>query len=195
MAGEGAGTVEFRLRRPHGGTLWLNLSVRALRHPDQPLRVVGVATDVTDRRRSEEHLRQVQRMEALGRLAGGMAHETNNQMAVVLGFADFFLRRREIPADVRADVEQVRRAAERTASVTQQLLTFSRRQVVRPEVLDLNVVVTSFEPVLRRTLGARSRLELRLRSPAPSGSARGSWNRCCSTWSSTRTTRCPRAAA
>ncbi|HEU5039933.1 MAG TPA: response regulator [Gemmatimonadales bacterium] len=158
----GNGGIEFRLRREDGTTVWLNLAARVVHHPEAPVRVVGVATDVTDRRRSEEHLRQVQRMEALGRLAGGMAHEANNQMAVVLGFADFVLRRREIPPDLRADVEQIRRAAERTAAITQQLLTFSRRQVVRPEVLELDAVVGAFEPVLRRTLGERCRLEFQL---------------------------------
>jgi two-component system, cell cycle sensor histidine kinase and response regulator CckA len=127
--------------------------------------VVGIAADFTDQRRSEEHLRQVQRMEALGRLAGGMAHETNNQMAVVIGFADFILRRSDLAADLRGDLVQIRRAAERTAAVTQQLLTFSRRQIVQPEVLDVSAVVRAFAPVLRRTLGEQSTLETRLAGP------------------------------
>ncbi len=155
--------TEFRVLQRDGEVTWLNLAARVLADSDgRPTRVVGIGADVTERRRSEEHLRQVQRMESLGQLAGGMAHEANNQMAVVLGFSDFVLRRGDIPAEVRADVEQIRRAAERTAAVTQQLLTFSRRQVVRPEVLDLNDVIATFEPVLRRSLGERSRVELRL---------------------------------
>ncbi|HET9040463.1 MAG TPA: ATP-binding protein, partial [Gemmatimonadales bacterium] len=124
-----------------------------------------IGSDVTEQRRAEEHLRQVQRMEALGRLAGGMAHEANNQMAVVLGFADFILRREDLPGDIEADVHQIRRAAERTAAVTQQLLTFSRRKHVEPEVLEVNEVVRAFAPVLRRTLGESSRLECRLETP------------------------------
>ena len=155
--------VEFRFQRSDGEIGWLNLAARVLADSaGRPVRLVGIGTDMTERRRSEEHLRQVQRMEALGRLAGGIAHEANNQMAVVLGFADFVLRRPEIPADVRSDVEQIRRAAERTAAITRQLLTFSRRQVVRPEVLQLNDVINAFEPVLRRSLTERSRVELRL---------------------------------
>jgi PAS domain S-box-containing protein len=167
-------TVEFRFLRSDGEIGWLNLAARVLPGPaGRPVRVVGIGTDMTDRRRSEEHLRQVQRMEALGRLAGGIAHEANNQMAVVLGFSDFVLRRPEIPADIRADLGQIRRAAERTAAITQQLLTFSRRQVVRPEVLRLNDVIDTFEPVLRRSLTERSRVEVRLQARHPVRIGRG----------------------
>jgi two-component system, cell cycle sensor histidine kinase and response regulator CckA len=166
--------VEFRFQRADGELGWLNLAARVLPDPTgRPSRVVGVGTDMTDRRRSEEHLRQVQRMEALGRLAGGIAHEANNQMAVVLGFSDFVLRREEIPSDLRADVEQIRRAAVRTAAITQQLLTFSRRQVVRPEVLQVNEVIDSFEPVIRRSLTERSHVELRLQARGPVRIGRG----------------------
>ena len=157
--------TEFRLPR-EDGPAWIRMAGRVLSdEAGRPVRVVGIAADFTDQRRSEEHLRQVQRMEALGRLAGGMAHETNNQMAVVIGFADFILRRSELEADLRGDLVQIRRAAERTAAVTQQLLTFSRRQLVQPEVLDVSAVVGTFAPVLRRTLGEQSTLETRL--PAP----------------------------
>lgn len=156
-------TVEFRLLRADGEVAWLNLAARVLTDvAGRPVRVVGIGADVTERRRSEEHLRQVQRMEALGRLAGGIAHEANNQMAVVLGFSEFVLRRPEILDEVRAEVEQIRRAAQRTAAITQQLLIFSRRQAVRPELMDVNQVIAAFEPVLRSSLGDRSRVELRL---------------------------------
>ena len=93
---------------------------------------------MTERRIAEERLRQAHRMESVGRLAGGVAHEANNQMSVVLGAADFILRRTDVPEAVRVDVEYIRKAAERTAAVTAQLLAFSRRQILKPEVLDLN---------------------------------------------------------
>jgi two-component system, cell cycle sensor histidine kinase and response regulator CckA len=154
--------IEFRLPRADG-MAWIRMAGRVLADKvGRPVRVVGIAADFTDQRRGEEHLRQVQRMEALGRLAGGMAHETNNQMAVVIGFADFILRRGDLAADLRGDLVQIRRAAERTAAVTQQLLTFSRRQVVQPEVLNVSAVAAAFAPVLRRTLGEQSTLETRL---------------------------------
>src|SRR5215213_4130888 len=85
--------------------------------------------DVTHRRRVEQHLRQVQQTEAVGRLAGGVAHETNNQMSVVLSAASFILKRPDVSQQVRTDVESIRRAAERTAAVTAQLLAFGRRQL------------------------------------------------------------------
>jgi signal transduction histidine kinase/CheY-like chemotaxis protein len=125
------------------------------------LYMAGACVDVTQRREVEEQLRQVQRMEAVGRLAGGMAHETNNQMAVVLGFADFVLGRTDLAERVREDVEQIRKAAERTAGITSQLLAFSRRQLARPRVLNLNEIVTEFEPVLRRAMSADCDLVLR----------------------------------
>jgi len=92
-------------------------------------------------------------MESVGRLAGGVAHETNNQMSVVIGAADFILRRHDVPDAVRADVEHVRKAAERTSAITAQLLAFSRRQFLRPVVLDLPGLVARWESVLRRVMG------------------------------------------
>jgi two-component system, cell cycle sensor histidine kinase and response regulator CckA len=120
--------------------------------------------DVTERRSSEERLRQSHRMESVGRLAGGVAHETNNQMSVVLGSADFILARTDVPEAVRVDVEFIQKAAERTAAVTAQLLAFSRRQVLKPEMLDVNAIVTGWEPVLRRIMGEDCGVTFRLSS-------------------------------
>jgi PAS domain S-box-containing protein len=130
----------------------------------RPQGVFEVNTDETARRQMEERTRQSERLEVVGQLAGGVAHEANNQMTVVLGAADFLLRRPELAALARQDVEQIRAAAERTAAITGQLLAFSRRQVLRPRVLDLDETVRGLELVLRRTLGEQSTLELRLRS-------------------------------
>jgi PAS domain S-box-containing protein len=122
---------------------------------------IGTVTDVEDRWIAEERLRQAERMESVGRLAGGIAHEANNQMTVVLGASEFLLRRLRVP-EAREDVEHIRRAAHRTAAITQQLLAFSRRQVLQPQIVDLNAVVTSLQPILQRALGELSRLVLRL---------------------------------
>jgi two-component system cell cycle sensor histidine kinase/response regulator CckA len=122
---------------------------------------IGTVTDVEDRWVAEERLRQAERMESVGRLAGGIAHEANNQMTVVLGASEFLLRRLRVP-EAREDVEHIRRAAHRTAAITQQLLAFSRRQVLQPQIVDLNAVVTSLQPILQRALGELSRLVLRL---------------------------------
>jgi signal transduction histidine kinase/CheY-like chemotaxis protein len=156
---------EYRVIARDGSVHWLNDQGQMFRDPDgQPLYMAGACVDVTHHRQIEEQLRQVQRMDAVGRLAGGMAHETNNQMAVVLGFAEFVLSRADLPERVREDVEQIRKAAERTAGITSQLLAFSRRQFAQPKVLDLSKVVAAFEPVLQRAMS--SGCDLRLR-PAP----------------------------
>jgi two-component system, cell cycle sensor histidine kinase and response regulator CckA len=118
--------------------------------------------DLTERRRAEDRLRQAERIEVVGQLAGGMAHEANNQMSVVLGATSFILARSDVPEPVRQDVEYIRQAAERTASITRQLLAFSRRQILQPQVVDLNAVVRHLEPILRRTLTEQQSLRLQL---------------------------------
>jgi PAS domain S-box-containing protein len=117
--------------------------------------------DVEEQRVAEERLRQSERLESVGRLAGGVAHEANNQMTVVLGAAAFLTRHLH-DADARADLEHIRRAAQRTAAITQQLLAFSRRQVLQAHVVDLNASVLAMEPILQRALGETSRVVLRL---------------------------------
>ncbi len=126
--------------------------------------------DVTAQRRTEEAMRALQRLESVGRLAGGVAHEVNNQMSVVLGAANFVLRRSDLPTEVRADVELMRDAAQRSSGITSQLLAFGRRQLLKPEVLDLKEVIRNFEPVLLRTAGSQCTVHVRLDDPG--GNAR-----------------------
>jgi PAS domain S-box-containing protein len=123
--------------------------------------------DITERRRFEDRLQQAQRMDAVGRLAGGVAHEVNNQMTVVLGASSFLLRRPDLPDWVRADVEQIRQAAQRSGAITGQLLAFGRRQLLHPAPVDLNEIVGGMDTLLRRTLGADIRLELELGPDLP----------------------------
>lgn len=123
---------------------------------------VGTVTDVEERWQAEEALRQMDRLETVGQLAGGIAHEANNQMSVVLGFSDFLLRRGDLPEMARRDIQQVRKAAERTAAITSQLLAFSRRQILQPSALDLNELIKGMEPVMRRALGEAGTLVLDL---------------------------------
>jgi two-component system, cell cycle sensor histidine kinase and response regulator CckA len=101
-------------------------------------------------------------MDSVGQLAGGIAHEANNMMSVVLGCADYVLQRSDLPDPVRDDVNQIWRAAKRTAGITQQLLAFSRRQMLQPQVLDLNATVRNLEPILARTLGETRGLRMHL---------------------------------
>ena len=149
-------------RRLHISSQWV-----LLRDSDgRPRSIAEVNTDETARRQAEERVRQNERLEVIGQLAGGVAHEANNQMTVVLGAAAFLLRRPELSQIARQDIEHIRAAAERTAAITGQLLAFSRRQVLQPRVLDLDEAVQGLEGVLRRALGERSRLTLKLKAPA-----------------------------
>jgi PAS domain S-box-containing protein len=128
--------------------------------------LIGVSRDITERRELEHRLRQVGRLEAVGRLGGGVAHEVNNQMTVVLGSADFLLRNTNLPELARRDLENIQRAAERSAAITSQLLAFSRRQIFQPKVLEINELIREFEPVLHRMLAESHGIELRL-DPVP----------------------------
>ncbi len=121
-----------------------------------------VVRDLTERKRVEEHLRQAQRMEAIGRLAGGVAHEVNNMMTVILGFCTFLAKSLGDGDERQEDVAQIARAAERSAEVSRQLLAYSRRQLLQPRVLELNSVLLGMESVLRRLMGEDRDVVLRL---------------------------------
>jgi two-component system cell cycle sensor histidine kinase/response regulator CckA len=128
----------------------------------QPSVVRGIYRDVTERKRVEEQLRRAERMQAAGKLAGGVAHEVNNMMTGVIGFSEFLLRSLEEGDDRRADVEEIIKAGTRAADVTRQLLAFTRQQFLQPQVLDVNTVVTDMEKLLRRSLGEGHVLTLQL---------------------------------
>ena len=114
---------------------------------------VAVKRDVTEVRRMEEQLRQSQKMEAVGRLAGGVAHDFNNLLTAISGYSDLLLHRLPAYSTLRRDVEEIRKAGDRAAALTRQLLAFSRRQVLQPKVLDLNAVVTNMGQTLRHLIG------------------------------------------
>jgi PAS domain S-box-containing protein len=163
LTGLGTLDYEFRVVLPDGRVRWLADLGRVTTDPTgKPLYMAGVCLDVTERKTVEEHLRDTQRLQAVGQLAGGIAHEANNQMSVVLGAAQFLLRRSDLAPQAREDVEFIRQAAERTASITQQLLAFSRRQILQLQDVDLDRLVQSIEPVLRRSLAENHELAVRL---------------------------------
>jgi PAS domain S-box-containing protein len=128
----------------------------------QPSVVRGIYRDITERKKVEEHLRRAERMQAAGKLAGGVAHEVNNMMTGVIGFSEFLLRSLEEGDARRADVEEIIKAGTRAADVTRQLLAFTRQQFLQPQVLDVNAVVSDMQKMLRRSLGEDHMLELQL---------------------------------
>ena len=118
--------------------------------------------DLTERERAEAQVRQAQKMEALGRLAGGVAHDFNNVLMVIIGFADFISAGLGATDPLRADAEEIRKAAERAAALTRQLLSFGRPRRAESESADLNGVVRDMELMLRSVLGERIQLDTRL---------------------------------
>jgi PAS domain S-box-containing protein len=124
--------------------------------------VIVFAQDITARRNLEEQLRRVQKMEAAGRLAGGLAHDFNNLLTAILGYGDLLLARLPDGDPLRRHAEEIRKAAERASSLTRQLLAFSRKQVLVPEVVDLNALLSDLETMLRRLVGERIELALEL---------------------------------
>ncbi len=147
-------TVEILNYRKDGRPFWNQLSISPLLGPTGRLtHFVGVQTDVTERRRLEEQLRQAQKMEAFGQLAGGVAHDFNNLLTVISGFSELLLAM-SAPTDPQWEpIKAIREAGERAAALTRQMLAFSRQTVLAPKVLDLNAVVGETEKMLRRLIG------------------------------------------
>jgi PAS domain S-box-containing protein len=147
-------SVETQFRRRDGTLLTVRLAGKAFREPDGAISSFEmIAENVTERKALEEQLRQAQRMEAVGRLAGGVAHDFNNLLMVIQGYSDLLLQSPE-PADTqRQPLEEIRKAAERASALIRQLLAFSRKQVLQAQVLNLNMVVANVEKMLRRVIG------------------------------------------
>jgi signal transduction histidine kinase len=129
--------------------------------------MVGTVQDITDRRQLEDQLRQSQKMEAIGRLAGGIAHDLNNALTAIAGYAELALG--EVPPGhaARPDVEEIRKAAERAGSVTRQLLAFSRKQLLEPRLFNINDTVVNIARLLTRLLGHDIHVETKLAATLP----------------------------
>jgi two-component system cell cycle sensor histidine kinase/response regulator CckA len=153
--------LEYRVLAADGRTVWFREIVRVENdNTGGPPRLRGVMVDVTAQKLGEdartaleEQLRQAQKMEAVGRLAGGIAHDFNNLLTAILGYASLAGGHLSDPDAVRSDLVQIHAASEQAASLTQQLLAFSRQQVMSPKVLDLNEVVLVIEKLLGRLIG------------------------------------------
>jgi PAS domain S-box-containing protein len=133
--------VECRILRPDGSERTLQARGRVQRNDSgRIVRLIGSAQDITERVRLEEQLRQSQKMEAVGQLAGGVAHDFNNLLTVIKAYSGLIADQLDQDSQLRTDVGEIQRAAGRASSLTQQLLAFSRKQVLEPRVLDPNAV-------------------------------------------------------
>jgi PAS domain S-box-containing protein len=149
---------------PDGTVRWLSNAGRIhVGENGEPVRGVGISLDVTERRTLEEQYHQAQKMEAVGRLAGGVAHDFNNLLTAILGYCQLLLADLDPHDPRRADINEIHSAGESAARLTRQLLTFSRKQIIEPRLLDLNKVVTNMRGLLARLIGEDVKIVVNVR--------------------------------
>jgi len=155
--------LEYRIVRPDSSVRWIRERAFPVRDAaGLVIRIARIAEDVTEKRQWEMQLRQSQKMEAVGRLAGGVAHDFNNLLSVIFGHSALLAAAAPSQKRLRDSVAEINRAAERAAALTQQLLAFGRRQVVEPKVLDLGSVLAESRNLLRRLIGEDVHLKMSL---------------------------------
>jgi PAS domain S-box-containing protein len=144
--------MEYRFQHRAGNWIWLRDQARIQRNEDGTLDVVGSWTDITDRKELELQLHQSQKMEAIGRFAGGIAHDFNNMLTVVVGYSQMLMESAK-EGEWAEELDQVFKAGKRASELTKQLLAFSRRQIHRPQVVNLNEVIVGAHKMLRHVIG------------------------------------------
>lgn len=163
LVGEGFSDLVTTRQRKDGKRIEVSVSTAPLRDTaDAAVGVIYMYSEVTERRHLEEQLRQAQKMEAVGQLAGGVAHDFNNILAVIMSYSDLMLGELGPDAPMSADLREVTAAAARAAGLTRQLLAFGRRQVLQPHVVQLNALITNLKNMLRRLLPENIELMTRL---------------------------------
>jgi two-component system cell cycle sensor histidine kinase/response regulator CckA len=155
--------LEVKWKRKDCSTITVRISGRAVTSEDEPADVLeAIAEDVTEKRALEEQFRQAQKMEAVGRLAGGVAHDFNNLLMVISGYAEVILTRLEADHSLTEKARAIQQAADRATTLTRQLLAFSRKQLLELKVVDVNVIVSDMERLLRPLIGENVQLIARL---------------------------------
>ncbi len=160
--GKRLSNVEVRWKRKSGRPILVRVSGRAVTQPDDQPVIEFIAEDVTEHRVLEDQFRQAQKMEAVGRLAGGVAHDFNNLLLIIRGYTEVLLERSNDP--LHAKIEAIMQAAERATSLTRQLLAFSRKQLQELKLVDLNAIVTGLDRLLKPLVGEGIHLNYRLAS-------------------------------
>jgi len=155
--------VEVRWKRKDGNAITVRLSGRVVNSPEETAEVVEViAEDITERRVLENQFRQAQKMEAVGRLAGGVAHDFNNLLMVISGYTEVLLEHTRKSNPMYPKIEAIHQATDRATTLTRQLLAFSRKQLLELKVVDLNIVVEDIERLLRPLIGENIELQTQL---------------------------------
>ena len=145
---------EFFQKKKNGDVIPVALSTSLIRNDDnKAIAIINVSSDVSERRELEEQFRQTQKMEAIGRLAGGVAHDFNNLLTVINGYSQLILGKIKESDPIYKQIFEIERAGKHAAQLTRQLLAFSRKQVLQPVVLDINSVITNLDNMLHRLIG------------------------------------------
>jgi signal transduction histidine kinase len=156
--------IDYRIRRSGTDLRWIHERATLIRDDaGLPQKMIGIVQDITEQRELESKLRQSQKMEAVGRLAGGIAHDFNNILTAIKGYSSFLKMSLKKSHDLFSDVAEIEKSADRAAALTHQLLAFSRKQILKPEVLDLNSVITGIGNMMRRLINEDIELVIRLK--------------------------------
>jgi two-component system, cell cycle sensor histidine kinase and response regulator CckA len=157
------GAVEFRVVWPDGSIHWLYMRAHASRDAHgRPTRLLGAALDITSRKELEGSLRQAQKLEAVGQLAGGVAHDFNNVLTAVIGYSDLLLAETPSGTPLHDGLLEIGKAGHRASQITRQLLAFSRKQILQPRVLDINALIADLEKMLQRVVYEHVQIVTRL---------------------------------
>ncbi len=168
VRGEKGFDTEFRIIHPDGKVKFLQANGMVIRDADgKPLRMIGMNRDITDRRNLEQQLRQSQKMEAVGTLAGGIAHDFNNALTGIVGFGEILRMRIAEDEQASHDLDEILRCAERATTLTRQLLTYARRQIIEPVNLNVSALVTDLMRLIGKVVGEHIEVKTSLERNVP----------------------------
>jgi two-component system, cell cycle sensor histidine kinase and response regulator CckA len=162
LAGENVTAYELELIAKDGHRVAVEANTKLVLQNGVPVGVQGIARDVTERKHLEDQLRQSQKLEGIGQLAGGIAHDFNNLLTAINGYSSLALQRIEGNPSVRIYLEEIKKAGDRAANLTRQLLAFGRKQILQPLPLSLNDIVTDMNKMLQRLIGEDIQLSAKL---------------------------------